>query len=446
MKGGIGSYLRNSAWFLLDGILVRVFSLAAIILMARWLGPSEYGAYAYTFSMALLFGMIGHLGLDGLLVRELVTVPAEQQRTMTVGFFLRLAGCVLAAMAMLAYGFLTPIHTRQEKLLFVFASLTILLQPGLSIISGWFRSKNEARIVSLSSITASLAGLLAKVASLASGAGVTAVACIQFLSVLLNFIMMNVFFRKHDGPKVSARHFNRSYAKALLEEGWPLQFATAFSMIYVQIGVPFLRVLVDAEASAYFAVSLNIVLTMQIFGVAISNATFPDLIALRESSPPDFEHLLQLSLSMAVFVSYLFIAFVFLFAQVLVAFLFGDAYEPVVGSLIILSFACPFMIARTILTRWVIVENRGMYLLLSEAAGLLVAISAMYLFSKSAMPSSYGPAIAIVFAYVFSTYLSLLFLRGGRKVFLAMTSALVDPVGPIVRAFSASNRTVKSWR
>lgn len=438
VKDRLRLYLSYSAWFLLDGILVRVFGLVAIILMARWLGPSEYGAYAYTFSMALLFAMIGHLGLDGLLIRELVTAPAEQQRTVTAGFVLRLAGCVLAAMAMLAYGFLTPIHTRQEKLLFVFAALTILLQPGLSIVSGWFRSKNEARIVSLSSVTASLAGLLAKAASLASGAGVTAVACIQFLAVLLNFIMMKAFYRRHDGPQVSARHFNVGYARTLLEQGWPLQFATVFSMMSVQIGVPFLRVSVDAEASAYFAISLNIVLTMQIFGVAISNATFPDLIGLRESSQADFEHLLQLSLSTAVFASYLFIAFVFLSAQMIVTSLFGSGYEPVVGSLIIMAFACPFMIARTILTRWVIVEKHGMYLMLSEAAGLFVAIAAMFLFTKSTMPSSYGPAIAIVIAYVSSTYLSLLFLREGRKVFRSMTSALINPVGPIVRAFTAS--------
>lgn len=438
LEGRLHSYLRNSTWFLLDGVLVRAFGLVAIVLMARWLGPSEYGAYAYTFSMALLFGMIGHLGLDGLLIRELVTAPSEQQRTVTVGFVLRLAGCVLAAVAMLAYGFLTPIHTRQEKLLFVFASLTILLQPGLSIASGWFRLRNEARIVSLSSVAASLAGLLAKAAALANGVGVVAVACIQFLSVLLNFITMKVLFRRHGGPRISPRTFDRTYAKTLLAQGWPLQLATIFSVMYVQIGVPFLRVFVDAEASAYFAISLNIVLTMQIFGAAISNATFPDLIALRESSQPDFEHLLQLSLCLAVLGSYLFIAFVVIFAQVIVASLFGSAYEPVVGSLVIVSLACPFMIARTILTRWVIVENRGMYLMLSEAAGLLLAISAMYLLTRTAMPSSYGPAIAIVVAYVFSTYLSLLFLRDGRKVFMSMTSALTNPVGPVMRALSAS--------
>lgn len=431
-------YLRNAAWFLLDGILVKVFGLVAIVLMARWLGPSEYGGYAYAFSMALLLGMIGHLGLDGLLTRDLVTTPAAQRRTMTAAFALRSAGCVLAAVAMLAYGFLTPIHTGQEKLLFVFASLTILLQPGLSVISGWFRSKNEARIVSLSSVAASSAGLLAKAAALASGAGVVVVAGIQFLSVLVNFIMMKAVFRRHGGPRVSLRALDRTYARALLEQGWPLQFAAMFSVMYVQIGVPFLRILVDAEASAFFAISLNIVLTMQIFGVAISNATFPDLIALRESNRPGFEHLLRLSLSSAVLVSYLFVAFAFFFAPAIIAALFGSAYEPVAGSLVIMSFACPFMIARTILTRWVVVENRGMYLMLSEAAGLLVALFAMYAFTRSAMPSAYGPAIAIVAASVVSTYLSLLFLRDGRQIFLVMTSALVDPFGPILRALPMS--------
>lgn len=71
LRGGIGSIVVNVASTLL-AVLVTV-------VLARALGPEQYGVYAYIFALVSLIAILAQFGLPNLVVRETAKAQAREQ-------------------------------------------------------------------------------------------------------------------------------------------------------------------------------------------------------------------------------------------------------------------------------------------------------------------------------------------------------------------------------
>ena len=66
------TYLHNSAWIMGERILAIVLGFFVTVFVARYLGPEEYGVLSYAISIVALFAAAGHMGLSGLVVRQIL--------------------------------------------------------------------------------------------------------------------------------------------------------------------------------------------------------------------------------------------------------------------------------------------------------------------------------------------------------------------------------------
>ena len=69
-------YIANSSWIMTEKILNIGLGFLVTVLVARYLGPEQFGILAYATSLVALFTAVGHMGLSGLVVREIVKKPA----------------------------------------------------------------------------------------------------------------------------------------------------------------------------------------------------------------------------------------------------------------------------------------------------------------------------------------------------------------------------------
>ena len=69
---GFMKYFKNTSWLFGEKILRMVVGLFVGIWVARYLGPEQFGLFSYSQSFVGLFIAIATLGLDGIVVRELV--------------------------------------------------------------------------------------------------------------------------------------------------------------------------------------------------------------------------------------------------------------------------------------------------------------------------------------------------------------------------------------
>ena len=94
--------VANSGWLMADRLLRMGIGLFVVVLVARHLGPADYGVLAYAGALVASFGALASLGLDALVVRDLVRMPARAGEILGTMFALRLGGAAASVSISLA--------------------------------------------------------------------------------------------------------------------------------------------------------------------------------------------------------------------------------------------------------------------------------------------------------------------------------------------------------
>ena len=97
---GFWRYAANTSWMMAEQIL-RIFAGIFVgIWVARYLGPEQFGVFSYVLAYTAIFGGIAKLGLDGILVRELIHQPKLHDTYMGTAFWLKAIGALLVIVLM----------------------------------------------------------------------------------------------------------------------------------------------------------------------------------------------------------------------------------------------------------------------------------------------------------------------------------------------------------
>ena len=115
--------MANIGWLFLDKILRMTVGLFVVAWVARYLGPLRFGLLNYSIALVGLFLALAKLGLDGIIVRDIVRAPDEADEILGTAFALKFAGSVLLIIAAcLAASLLRP----GDKIIFLMTFLVAL--------------------------------------------------------------------------------------------------------------------------------------------------------------------------------------------------------------------------------------------------------------------------------------------------------------------------------
>ncbi|MDE5124445.1 MAG: oligosaccharide flippase family protein, partial [Trichodesmium sp. St19_bin1] len=78
--------IGNTAWLLGDKFLRMGFGLLIGVWVARYLGPEKFGLLNYAIAFVSLFNVFATLGLNNIVVRELVRKPSEKGEILGTSF------------------------------------------------------------------------------------------------------------------------------------------------------------------------------------------------------------------------------------------------------------------------------------------------------------------------------------------------------------------------
>ena len=163
-------YVHNTAWILGEKVLSLGLGFVATVLVARYLGPEGFGTLAYATSLVALFGISGHLGLHGLVVREIVKQPALRGETLGTTAVLKLLGVLVGYLLLLLYAAAYEGIGTVGFSLIAIAGAALLFTP-IDVVDYWFNAFVQARYVSIARFSAQLVFVGFTVLSRISGLG-----------------------------------------------------------------------------------------------------------------------------------------------------------------------------------------------------------------------------------------------------------------------------------
>jgi len=418
-------YLHNTGWILAEKVLVLGLGFLATVLVARYLGPEGFGTLAYAMSLVALFAASGHLGLHGLVVRELVKQPALRAETLGTSAFLKFAGALAGYLALLLYIAIYEGFGTVEFALISIAGAALLITP-TNVIDYWFNAFVQARYISIARVSAQLVYAGVTLLLVFRGSDLVWFAVPYILLALTAAIMLLVLFRATADIRLSEWRFDKTHAKNLLKQGWIIYLASFFAVIYLKIDQVMLRWLADSAEVGVYAVAARFSEVWYFIPTAIVATVFPGMIRLRDSDESFFMHRLQQLFDSLAVLGMVVALLVTVLAPWAIPLIFGADYTGSVAILVIHTWASVFIFMRAALSKWILIENALYFSLLTQGLGAVANIVLNYFLIPGY--GGEGAAWATLFSYAIASFFALFLYRRTRPIFWLMLNALLAPV------------------
>jgi PST family polysaccharide transporter len=418
-----GKPLQNILWLVGERLARVAVTALTLGLVARHLAPEGFGRLNFAVATAALGAALAALGLDGLVVAELVRRPGHEGAVLGTAFCLRaVAGAVTAAL--LAGGAWTVPDFRPDAPLIGIVALGLLLQPA-DIVDLWFQRHLQSRRASVARLVAVAAGSALKLGLVAGGAPLIAFVWAQAADALFSAAALGWAYRR--SPDRAPRwSWDAPIASALLRRSLPLAVSGVVVVIALRLDQFLVRAWCDPDQTGlYFAASR---LTEQVLfaGTAVTLSFFPALSAshLQGGFPARLQSLFDLVSALGWTAA---LGFTGLGGWIVQA-LFGARFAGAGPVLAVQGWSCLFLLSAGVRWQFILLAAPTALNLAAAAVQIGVQIpAALWLMPR------YGPvgaALASLVGAVASGWLTSFVFPPLRACAEAQTRGLLIPFAP----------------
>ena len=398
---GFMKYFKNTSWLFGEKILRMVVGLFVGIWVARYLGPEQFGLFSYTQSFVGLFTAISTLGLDGIVVRELIKDEKRSDELIGTVFWMKLMGAfgVLGFLA-IAVNF-TSNDSYTNILVFIIASATIF--QSFNVVDFYFQSKVMSKFVVYVNIISLFLSSIVKVTLILNAAPLEAFAMVIVFDTFVLACGFIYFFLKNSTFKIRDLKFHKDVAISLLKDSWPLILSGSVLMIQARIDQVMLKEMVGNLEVGYYSLALRLIESFGFVTMLLKHSLFPAIQSAKKQSNELYQNRL-LNFYRLNFLLFLVTAVpIFLFAEQIVILLFGIEYQPA-GILLALMASRVFFtnmgIARG---AFILSENLMKFSLITMTLGTITNVVLNYLWIEEY--GAKGAIIATIVSFIVTTFL-----------------------------------------
>ncbi len=401
---GFRKYFFNTGWLFAEKVLRMAVGLFVGVWVARYLGPAQYGLLNYAGAFVGLFSAFATLGLDGIVVRELVKDESKKDVLLGTAFWLKIMGAiVMLIMIAIAVQFTSNDHYT-NILVFIVAGSTIF--QAFNVIDFYFRSKVISKYAVYANIISLFISSIVKIALILYEASLIAFALVAFFDSIVLAIGFVYFYLKHlkdSKLKIKNVKFKREVAVSLFKDSWPLILSGIVLMIQARIDQVMLQEMIGSKEVGYYSVALRLIETFGFIPVLLNNSIFPALVNAKKVSQvlyiERFLNYYRLSFLLFIITS----VPIFLFAEHIVVSLYGDAYQP--AGILLSLMAIRLFFTNTGVARgaFINIENLFNFSLITMTAGAIVNVCLNYYLIPSYQ--SQGAIIATIISFSVTTFL-----------------------------------------
>jgi O-antigen/teichoic acid export membrane protein len=415
--------LNNTGWLFAERILRMVVGLFVGSWVTRYLGPEQFGLYAYTVSFVALFIPIAGLGLDNIVIREVVRDSSRRDELLGTAFFLKLGSGVLVLLATIGGIFL--LHPQDSRVLWLTGIIaTGMITRSLDVIDFLFRSHVQAQHAVCWRSAAFVVISLVKIGLVLTSADLMAFAWASLVEMTLGAVGLCMAYRM-SGYTLSSWRWSGLCAKDLLRDSWPFVFSGVLIMVYMRIDQMMLNDMVGPGAVGIYAAAVQLAEVWYIIPTAIVSSALPAIIEAKAISEALFYARLQKIYRSMAFLGYLVAIPVSLFANDVIALLYGDAFSDAGPMLALLIWAGIFTNLGVARSSFLTTMNwTKIHLVVTLMGGIINVGLNLVLIPKY---HGLGAVMASIAAYSFQAYFSCFFCRPLFKTGLMLSKALIFP-------------------
>jgi len=396
---GFMKYFKNTSWLFGEKILRMIVGLFVGIWVARYLGPEQFGLFSYAQSFVGLFVAIAGLGLDGIIVRELVKDESKRDALLGTAFRLKLIGALLVLIALAIAVNLSQQDSLTTLLIFTIASATVF--QSFNIIDFYFQAKVLSKYIVYANIISLLISNMVKVGLILNDAPLLYFAySILFDSFIL--ICGFLYFYRYKALFLSRWYFDKKLARSLLKDSWPMILSGLVISVYMKIDQIMIKEMMNVEAVGFYSVAVKLTEIWLFITVAITSSIFPSIIKAKNISVDLYENRILNLYRVLFFISFVIAVFLSFFSEEIVMVLFGNSFYPSVQILVVYAWSNIFVFMNNASWKWYQIENLQKIAMIRLTLGALINVILNVFFIK--FYGLVGAAYATIISYSIAVY------------------------------------------
>jgi O-antigen/teichoic acid export membrane protein len=411
----------NTGWLFADKILRAVGELTVGIWIARYLGPEQFGMLNYAIAFVALFTPLYTLGLDKIVVRDIVQAPEQRETTLGSALGLRLVTGVLAAIAAIAA--IMALRPGQTTLHWLVGLMAFgLIFQASDVVTFWFQSQIQAKQDVAARSSAYGVTTLARIGCILSRASLLTLGATYVLEPVIRSVGLGATYWRNQGFKQRWR-FDIKRAKTLLRHSWPLMLSGVAIMIYMRIDQVMLGQLADDQAVGIYSAAVRLSEGWYFIPMAIASSAFPAILVAKQNSQAQYLSYMSRLFKIAVLVAYLIAFSMSLGSRQVITTLFGASYSDAAIVLSIHVWSGIFTSLGVISKLWMTAEDLMLFSFFATASGAIFNLVANHMLIPRY--EAIGAAIATLFSYIFANLIICFTYDRTRPIAMVMLRSLV---------------------
>lgn len=397
---GFRRYFANTSWMFAEQILRMLAGLLVGIWVARYLGPAQFGVFSYAVAFAALFGSVAKLGLDSIVVRDLVRRPDSRDLYLGTAFWLKLLGSIVM-LAIIAFAVrLTSNNSITNIYIFIIAGGAVLQSFG--VIDFYFQSKVLSKYVAISKLTQLVTSSLLKLYLVFTGAELIWFVLVTLVDQITLALALYLAYRCQKTTSFY-RRFDLTTAKQLLRDSWPLIISGLVIMIYMRIDQIMIKEMLGEQEVGLYSAATRIAEVWYFIPVLLTASLFPSIINAKKVSEQLYYSRLQRLYALMFWISTAIALPMAFLSNWIVAILYGEAYQSAGQVLMIQIWAGIFVFLGVASGKWFISEGLQRYSTINATVGAIANVSLnsllipKYGISGAAMATVISQATAVFF-------------------------------------------------
>jgi PST family polysaccharide transporter len=433
--------------------------------IARYLGPDQYGLWNYAIAFTALFSAFSTLGLDSIVVRELVKYPEKTNELLGTAFVLRLLGGLIAFSLSIITSILIGIRDFLTLSLIALSAGGFIFQAFLTI--DYFY---QAHIMSRYTVWAQNISFLimstVKIFLIFAHAPLLAFAVAGLIEIILGSAFLVGFYiyqtsknispltshvslshspspllsPSHSLSPISSWRFSLPIAKSLLKDSWPLIIGSISALIYMRIDTIMVKQLLGNIDAGYYSAAQKISESFLFLTIIITQTLFPLISKYKKISTQLYYRRIYLLYSIIAKISFFLCLIVFLFSESIIKYLFGESYFNSVIVLKIYVWTSFFVFLSNASWAYYINENLQSLAMYRLVIGAIINVILNIILIKQYGLT--GAAFSSIISYSISSYFFNIFSSKLITNFKLQTIAILNILNP----FSYIKDFQQFWR
>ena len=324
LSAGFKKYFLNTSWLFFERIVEMVVTLFVGVYVARYLGPANFGLLSYAASFVGLFATISTLGLDNIVIRELVKDEKKRDELLGTTFVLKIIGSIFVLIIIVIAVRFTNNDDFTNLLIFIIVIGTIF--QSFNVINFYFQSKVLSKYTVYAQIFSSIICAAIRVVLIYFN-----MSLIYFVivSLLQSIILASGFVAMYIKQKLNLFSWRPKLdlAKKLLGDSWPLILSGIAISIYMKIDQVMIKNMLDAKAVGNYAVAVRLSEVWYFIPMAITNSLFPAIINAKKISEKLYYERLQKLYDLMTWLAIGIALPIMFLSNDIIKLLFGEKYE-----------------------------------------------------------------------------------------------------------------------